>query len=284
MMMAVEANHRGTRAWWRSFNSIPTFFSLLLSHHIILHPVHSQGTPTQSTPARTTPTWTPIPAVAAAYARSWTRLYVQGGTTITGNTVNSQMNQLFALDLTQPWPAETPTWIRLSSDGPVSTLHSAVVSLDQKRLLVTGTKGSFGDIYDIEDDTWVSSSVLTSNPSRAEVKPIQDLETGLVYFAGGYGLDKNDTTIPVYNFTADAMIPPPLLTIPSGFMTDRSFYSGVYVKPRKSILYFGGFSNDNKTSPSPGVITEFIPSNRTWSKLVSCECHNWRKETHVSSG
>ncbi|KAF9957090.1 hypothetical protein BGZ70_009622 [Mortierella alpina] len=58
-----------------------------------------------------------------------------------------------------------------------------------------------------------------------------------------------------------------LLDIPEGVMLDRKYYAGTYLKTRGSIVYFGGQSDNDAPSASPGVWTEFVPGNRTWNTL-----------------
>ncbi|KAK3821030.1 MAG: hypothetical protein J3Q66DRAFT_437970 [Benniella sp.] len=141
--------------------------------------------------------------------------------------------------------------------------------MDEQRLLLTGLMmDTFGYVYQVEEDSWAPSLVVVPNPNRAEVHGVRDLETGLVYFAGGFETG-NDSIMSVYNFTRDAMVSPTFI-IPTGLMTDRSYYAGVYVKSRKSIFYFGGFSNSNdQINSGPGVLTEFVPSTGSWSKLTT---------------
>ncbi|KAF9969549.1 hypothetical protein BGZ65_011833, partial [Modicella reniformis] len=142
-----------------------------------------------------------------AYARSRTRFYVQGGGVLAGGkTVGSFSTQFFALDLTKPWSVYSPTWIELSSEGPSATQHNSVISLDGKHILASGTMSTFGFLYNIENDTWVPSTVIVPEPSRPGIMPVQNMDTGLVYFAGGYG-GMTDTTMPIYNFTTDSLMP-----------------------------------------------------------------------------
>jgi hypothetical protein len=141
--------------------------------------------------------------------------------------------------------------------------------MDEQRLLVTGLMlDTFGYVYQVEEDNWAPSRVVVPNPNRAEVQGVRDLETGLVYFAGGFETD--DSIMSVYNFTRDTVVSPNFI-IPTGMMADRSYYAGVYVKSRKSIFYFGGFPNSNggQINSGPGALTEFVPSTGAWSKLVS---------------
>ncbi|KAF9355470.1 hypothetical protein BGX34_010463 [Mortierella sp. NVP85] len=141
--------------------------------------------------------------------------------------------------------------------------------MDEQHLLVTGAMmDAFGYVYQVGEDNWAPSHVVVPNPNRAEVQGVRDLETGLVYFAGGFETG-SDSIMSVYNFTKDAMVSPSFI-IPDGMMTDRSYYAGVYVKSRKSIFYFGGLSNSNgQINSGPGVLTEFVPSTGSWSKLTT---------------
>ncbi|KAF9962681.1 hypothetical protein BGZ65_008528 [Modicella reniformis] len=227
---------------------------LLLSCTILTLPAHAQALENA-----------PVPVNGAAFVRARTKLYVQGGVvSLNGNTV-AQQNQMFALDLATSWPANNPAWISLKQ-GPTQAFHSAAMSTDEQTFVTfrTTTAGSGSALsyrYHMGSNTWDQSSVKVQNPRKEGVSAVQDPLSGLVCLAGGCQSD--DSQMYVYNIDTDTMS---MFSMPSNYMVDRSFYSSVDLKSRKSIVYFGGSSSNNQ--PSADLIAEYITSTGSWSTLT----------------
>ncbi|KAG0050476.1 Multiple epidermal growth factor-like domains protein 8 [Gryganskiella cystojenkinii] len=221
----------------------------------------------------------PTSVNGAAYARSKTKFFVQGGIVVAnGNTV-AQQNQFFELDLAVPWTTMAPQWVSLKA-GPTEAGHSAVVSSDDQSLVTfrslpsssttqTSSSGSLSSSssplsyrYNIYGNNWDQSNVKVQYPSKEGITAIEDPTSGLVYMAGGYQSD--DSQMYVYNIATDMMT---MFPMPNNYMADRSFYEGVYVKNRRSILYFGGVPNNGQSSQN--LISEFVPSSGMWSTFTA---------------
>ncbi|KAF9300810.1 hypothetical protein BGZ74_007458 [Mortierella antarctica] len=213
----------------------------------------------------------PVSVTGASYARSRTKLFVQGGVVTANGIAVAQQNQMFALDLSIPWSANKPAWIQLKS-GPTQAYHSAEVSTDEQDF-VTFRNTPSGSItnnlsyrFSILANSWTQSTIKVQNPSREGVVAVKDPTSGLVYLAGGFQSD--DSQMYMANLDTDTLS---MFTMPSDFMSDRFFYSGVYLKSRKSIIYFGGSNNAYSSSPSissQNLITEFVPSTGAWSNFI----------------
>jgi hypothetical protein len=255
--------------------------SLLFSYPFLASPGHAQVTRNA-----------PVPVNGAAYVRARTKLYVQGGVVSQGGNTVAQQNQMFALDLATPWPANSPAWIPLKQ-GPTQALHTAAMSIDEQtfvtfRTTTAGPSSVLSFRYHMGSNTWDQSSVKAQNPNKEGISAVQDPLSGLVYLAGGYQND--DSQMYVYNIDTDTMT---MFPMPSNYMADRSYYAGAYLRSRKSIIYFGGTSAGNSNSSGNGtnsnghgssngngngngtsqsnlnLITEYIPSTGSWSTLVS---------------
>ncbi|KAF9311832.1 hypothetical protein BG003_006917 [Podila horticola] len=214
----------------------------------------------------------PVPVTGASYARSRTKLFVQGGVVTANGITVAQQNQMFALDLSTPWSANNPAWIQLKS-GPTQAYHSAVVSTDEQ-VFATFRNTPSGSItnnlsyrFSIPANSWMQSTIKVQNPSREGVVAVKDPASGLVYLAGGFQSD--DSQMYIANLDTDTLS---MFTMPSNIMADRFFYSGVYLKSRKSIIYFGGTNSAYSSSPSASsqnLVTEFVPSTGAWSNLIA---------------
>ncbi|KAF9401014.1 hypothetical protein BGZ94_005330, partial [Podila epigama] len=149
------------RLWLRSC------FSLALSTLVIV-PALAQ-TPTSTITATPKPTSTPIGPSAYLGTTSATSsqfIYYHGG------QLNSQVLQysgeLFALDVTKPWPIHSPAWINLTTPAPPSIAspvthgHSAAMSKDESILYLTAPTNNpvdpFFYQYNVKTATWSTVS------------------------------------------------------------------------------------------------------------------------------
>ncbi|KAG0326350.1 hypothetical protein BGZ99_009702 [Dissophora globulifera] len=209
----------------------------------------------------------PVPVNGAAFVRSQTKLFIQGGVvTALGNTV-AQQNQMFALDLAVPWNSNSPVWISLKQ-GPTQGFHTAAMSTDEQTFVTFRTtaastnNSALSYRFHVGSNVWDQSSVRVQYPGKDGISAVQDPLSGLVYLAGGYQSD--DSQMYVYNIDTDTIT---MFPMPHNYMLDRAHYSGLYLKSRKSILYFGGATSGGQ--PSMDQITEFIPSTGAWSTLTT---------------
>ncbi|KAF9932539.1 hypothetical protein FBU30_007978 [Linnemannia zychae] len=211
----------------------------------------------------------PIPVTGAASARSISRFYVIGGLPSTANDT-LPLAQFFSLDLTQPWDSVAPAWTKLSTvNAPKQRRFPATFSKNQKSLIVfRAGEPAYIRRYIIASGNWSPSTVnLTQFGSREGVGAVTDPNTGLVYIARGY-TDPLERSVDVYNVDRDVLTEVPLPPATS-FLAQRTYYGNVWCQPRRSILYFGGYALETQPAPISPVITEFIPSNQTWSTMTT---------------
>ncbi|KAF9952032.1 hypothetical protein BGZ70_000764, partial [Mortierella alpina] len=117
--------------------------------------------------------------------------------------------------------------------------------------------------YRIASNSWELSAVKVQNPTKEGIQAVEDQVSGLVYLAGGFQSD--DSQMYVYNVDYDSIS---MVPMPSSYMEDRRGYAAVYLKNRKSIMYFGGSTSSNSGGQSSAdLVTEFIPSTGSWTTL-----------------
>ncbi|GJJ67975.1 hypothetical protein EMPS_00321 [Entomortierella parvispora] len=157
--------------------------------------------------------------------------------------------------------------------GPTLAAPSIVLSQDGKYLNTFGSNFLSKVLsyrYTFATGTWTASSIMATAPNVYDRQVAQDTDTGLVYLPGGYGNSTYNSLL-VYDFDSDSIVKN--LTIPAlipgstvALWPDRTgYYSVVYTSYRQSLLFYGGQSIVNDTSPVPGLITEYVPATNTWS-------------------
>ncbi|KAF9567711.1 hypothetical protein EC968_003170 [Mortierella alpina] len=209
----------------------------------------------------------PTPVNGAAFARSRTKLYIHGGVVSSYGSTLAPQNQLVSLDLAVPWQANAPAW-NILKPGPTLAQHSAIVSADEKTFVTfrtsssstSGSSSYLSNRYHIATNSWEQSAVKVQNPTKEGVQAVEDEVSGLVYLAGGFQNDESQMY--VYNVDYDSIS---MFPMPSNYMEDRKDYAAVYLKSRKSILYFGGSTSTGQISAD--LVTEFIPSTGSWTTL-----------------
>ncbi|KAF9121280.1 hypothetical protein BGW39_010652 [Mortierella sp. 14UC] len=210
----------------------------------------------------------PIPVTGAASARSTTRFYILGGLSSTANG-SLPLSQFFSLDLTQPWSTTTPSWTKLSTIGaPKNRIFPATFSKNQKSLIVFRSgEPNYIRRYIVASGNWSPSTVNLTYGFREGVGAVTDPNNGLVYIARGY-TDVAERSVDVYNVDRDALSELPLPPATEA-LAQRAYYGNVWCQPRKSILYFGGYALETQPAPTSPVITEFSPSNQTWTTMTA---------------
>lgn len=208
--------------------------------------------------------YAPTPVNGAAFARSRTKLYIHGGVVSSYGSTLAPQNQMVSLDLAVPWQANAPAW-NILKPGPTLSHHSAIVSPDEQTFVTfrTSATGSsyLSNKYHIASNSWEQSAVKVQNPTKQGIQAVEDEASGLVYLAGGFQGD--DSQMYVYNVDYDSIS---MFPMPSNYMEDREDYAAVYLKSRKSIMYFGGSAGNGQASAD--LVTEFIPSTGSWTTLV----------------
>ncbi|CAO3566265.1 unnamed protein product [Mortierella alpina] len=209
----------------------------------------------------------PTPVNSAAFARSRTKLYIHGGVVSSYGSTLAPQNQMVSLDLAVPWRANAPAW-NILKPGPTLSQHSAIVSADEQTFVTFRTSASSGSAYlsnkyHIASNSWELSAVKVQNPTKEGIQAVEDEVSGLVYLAGGFQSD--DSQMYVYNVDYDSIS---MFPMPSNYMEDRKGYEAVYLKSRKSIMYFGGAASTGSSGQiSADLVTEFIPSTGAWTTL-----------------
>lgn len=223
------------------------------------------STPTPSSLPSQGPDDGPVPVTGAAFARAATRFYILGGLPSTANDT-LPLGQFFSLDLTLAWNANSPAWTRLAS-GPKQRIFPATFSKNQKSLIVfRAGEPNYIRRYIVASGNWSPSKVNLTYGYREGVGAVTDPNSGLVYIARGY-TDINERSVDVYNVDTDNISELPLPPATT-FLAQRTYYGNVWCQPRRSILYFGGYALETQPAPISPDITEFVPSNQTWSTMV----------------
>ncbi|KAF9279520.1 Multiple epidermal growth factor-like domains protein 8 [Mortierella alpina] len=249
--MATEVNHDHRCQRQRKLR-LTCALNLLLTclATLILLPTPTHG---QSSPA-------PLPVSGPAFARSSTRLYIQGGT-----FANINYGQFFSLDLAVGWNTTTPAWTQLN-DGPQQNIYPAVFSADQQTMITFHSGGAtFAYRYSVAKGQWTPSTLQVQYGGYQGVGAVTDPNTGLVYLAGGY-TDGSRNTLNIYNFNTDTIAENPMPAASTVF-PNRAYYTNVWSQKRGSILYFGGYNTTLKPIPNGNVVSEYVPSTQTWSTL-----------------
>ncbi|KAF9102248.1 hypothetical protein BGX29_004786 [Mortierella sp. GBA35] len=206
----------------------------------------------------------PSPAWGAAFARTATKLYVLGGKTSAADD-SPTTGQFFLLDLATPWAGNAPAWKRLQS-GPMQSVFPGVFTVDQKTMIVFHISGPNSVYrYNVDTNAWSTSPMVFPAAQYQGVGAVTDPGTGLVYLAGGY-TDANRGSIDVFNPGTDTATQDPLPNAATTFGA-RWYYSNVWCQQRKSILYFGGYNVTSHPGPANNVITELVPSTKSWGTM-----------------
>ncbi|KAF9907775.1 hypothetical protein EC991_010645 [Linnemannia zychae] len=254
----MAPSHRHQRSK-RHVVSIITAIACLLSSYNIQ--ISAQTAPPAADPG-------PVPVTGAASARATTRFYILSGLPSTANGT-LPLSQFFSLDLTQSWSSNTPAWTKLSTIGaPKNRIFPATFSKNQKSLIVFRSgEPNYIRRYIVASGNWSPSAVNLTYGSREGVGAVTDPNTGLVYIARGY-TDVSERSVDVYNVDRDILSELPLPPATEA-LAQRTYYGNVWCQPRKSILYFGGYALETQPAPTSPIITEFSPSNQTWTTLTT---------------
>ncbi|GJJ67973.1 hypothetical protein EMPS_00319 [Entomortierella parvispora] len=242
---------------------------------------------TTSASAQSLPTTPYVVTAGALSTASKTQFFILGGVVFSpeknGNQ-QSPIDQFITLDLTVPWNASQPVWTNI---GPPRYQNqelflangnggSLAVSFDGKHINAFGGFRDEGPTYPFSlqytfaDKTWIMSPAEASAIPNATFISVQDPATGLVYVAE---LNGNASVvqymysfdIPKNNIIADASMIP-VVSTPHGLSSTmiNPGCSVVHSAYRKSFLYLGATQYQ---TPTPLVLTEYIPASGTWASL-----------------
>ncbi|KAF8943218.1 hypothetical protein BGZ47_005684 [Haplosporangium gracile] len=208
----------------------------------------------------------PTPVSGPAFARTSTHLYILGGNPVNGNN-GPPLTQFYSLDLTTPWNNTTPAWTELNA-GPAQALFPATFSLDQTKMIVFHLEAPINaSRYDVNTGVWTPSSAALPGSDFQGIGAVTDTNTGFVYMAAGYATRMRDS-LDVYNFAADS-VTKTAMPGPDKFLPARAYYSNVWSKYRKSILYFGGYNITNQPIVGGNVVTELVTATQNWNTLTT---------------
>ncbi|KAG0258531.1 hypothetical protein BG011_003239 [Mortierella polycephala] len=166
-----------------------------------------------------------------AFVRAGTHLYIEGGKTVVNNQELTVSDQLFALDLAKSWSVNSPPWKRLKN-GPRLNLHYGIAMPNNETLITffNTQSGLVCDRYNVLQDIWHSSLLITIGETFGAMRSVVDPSTGLVYING---VDMN-----IYNPNNNTLWNS---IIPTDAFRSRYFGGAVYNSARKTIMYLGGF-------------------------------------------
>ncbi|KAF9387238.1 hypothetical protein BGX21_000621 [Mortierella sp. AD011] len=206
---------------------------------------------------------TPSPAQEFAFARAGSKLYIQGGKNVVNDTVVIIYNQFFSLDLSTNWSVSSPPWQSLAPGMRAYFIHG-VATPDNKTFIVfqVGVNGSvIIPKYDISTNAW-SPTPLTITPDqdyRNGAMPVIDPTTGLVYLNAVQNMD-------VYNpVTTSFQVDPN----PASMPISRLFGGAIYIKPRHSILYFGGSNTSIVLDAGSSQVKEYSIATGAWTNFTT---------------
>ncbi|KAF9090167.1 hypothetical protein BGX27_002323 [Mortierella sp. AM989] len=214
------------------------------------------------------------PVSSPAYARFGTKLYVIGGgqsrevknrgAFFTEPQFLIGDGQLIVLDLSIPWDAATPAWMRLE-DGPKQMNFPGALSADGSKIITfrCGVNQSFAMLYDVATDNWSSSKIIVPVPDRGGIFAVSDPTTNSVFLPGGYDNNANLDQLYIYHFDNDTISQIPMISSP---LRSSLYFNGVWWAQKKSILYFGGYIQPS-ADHSPNSVTIYTPHTNTWSTL-----------------
>ncbi|KAG9062383.1 hypothetical protein KI688_005298 [Linnemannia hyalina] len=197
-------------------------------------------------------------------ARTPTRFYILSGDSVGVEHNFTSIPQFMYLDLAVSWPATQPVWHQLAK-GPQQYIFPAVTSADGQTLIAFRFSPTFAMRYNIASNTWSPSQINPDHASLQGIGAVTDPDTGLVYMAGGF--TGNRDTMSVYDFKSDTITT--AFQLPVDILKSRAYYANVWVKSRKSIMYFGGYNAALNRIATDNVLTEFDPNTNTLSTVAT---------------
>ena len=211
------------------------------------------------------PTSAPGPVQEFAFARSGSKLYVNGGRYVLNGTMVTQSGQLYSLDLSQSWSVNNPPWQQLSPSSPPAYFYYMVATPDNNTLykIQMAADNSMNVYpYSIPLNAWLPNTMTlpATTESRQGVRPILDPTSWLIYL---------DATTYMDVFNPNNTGTTSTLTMPPNTFTSRLFSGGCYNKARHSIMYYGGLNYSIAFDPLATYVTEYSISGNTWTNFVS---------------
>ncbi|KAF9164676.1 hypothetical protein DFQ26_001161 [Actinomortierella ambigua] len=202
----------------------------------------------------------PLPAAGAAYAKYKDKFYIAGGTVKSGIGVSSTTDQFFALDLSKPWDAASPAWIRLK-EAPKKGFVGAAMSWDGKNFMTLPDNGTAAHQYSFDSLTWNESKASFRDPMLGAF-PVTLGDSGTVLIAGGLtaaGDVRNQYDI--YKFdTGENIMGQPL---PVGVLPYRQGYKALWSSALKSAVFYGGYGLETLGQ----WVTLYNPTTNQWNML-----------------
>ncbi|KAG0258338.1 hypothetical protein BG011_003362 [Mortierella polycephala] len=121
-------------------------------------------------------------------------LYIYGGTTAFGVTLNTKSNQFLRVDLTKDFSTLTPNWVSLRGYRSYTAI-TAVSSRSGEQFIIGGNRdnnGKLAHIYDVKSDQWIPTPDIPGVPDymaeykRGNVGMSIDPNSGMIYIYGGF--------------------------------------------------------------------------------------------------
>ncbi|KAF9138259.1 hypothetical protein BGX30_009341 [Mortierella sp. GBA39] len=214
--------------------------------------------------AQTGPPFFPVPIRSPGTARTPTRFYILSGDAVGVEHNFTSIPQFMYLDLTVSWPATQPVWHQLVG-GPQQYIFPAAMSADGQTLIAFRLSPTFAMRYNVASNTWSPSQIKPDHALLQGIGAVTNPDTGLVYMAGGF--TGNRDTMSVYDFKSDTITT--AFQLPVDILKSRAYYGNVWVKSRKSIMYFGGYNAALSRIATDNVLTEFDPNTNTLSTVAT---------------
>ncbi|KAF9997891.1 hypothetical protein BGZ65_006553, partial [Modicella reniformis] len=188
-------------------------------------------------------------------ARVGPYLFFQGGSTGLYGSQTSVTSQLAALPLDTSWATHSPPWKQLAPGNAFFSVVAVATTDNQTMITFAVNSPSLGvGWYGIQRNSWKYASVATPEALVTGFRPVVDPESSWVYIAG-------KTLMNIYIPQTDRW---QSRAIPNNTLTQRIYGGAVYNSARKTIMYFGGYSDVFEPET---YITEYKLSTGTWSIL-----------------
>jgi hypothetical protein len=190
-------------------------------------------------------------------------LYVQGGHTSSAGGTNIATNQMFSLDLTVSWSADSPVWRDVRpTNSPTVAWHSLAVTKAQDQLFMwDSTSGGSFSTFTLQTSIWSPSASIPNGFKVNGLRSAANEITGEIVVPGALAQGQQSflVTLPMATNTSyqtsnmPADVPDPLV-----------HYAFAWSASLSGMLLYGGHtSNGNQANP---VLRQY--RNGAWTTLV----------------
>ncbi|KAF8960582.1 hypothetical protein BGZ46_001546 [Entomortierella lignicola] len=177
------------------------------------------------------------------------------------NGSNAVLNQLFALDLTQPWTTSSPLWKNLTpADSPADYHHTITHTGDKKSLFMWGSNSGVST-YSISSQTWTSNTVSRQDMSyNSGLLAVTDPTSGIIYTPSGASNGSSVMTYdPATGQVGNTSMPTAIITSSLGDVD----YDAVWSPRNNNLLMYGGRNLNTQAPTTAPYVVLYGLSNTT---------------------